>query len=700
MPKTSIFLLLTIISFSFCFAQVNAYTPPDCLNVTFSKSLYLGLNSDDVYCLQKILNKDPATKVANSGFGSPGYETIHFGPATKTAVGIYQAKNDLPRLGIVGPLTREKLNMQVSSAVAPAIQKVEQSPVIQLPKTICGDSVIQTPNSSGQNELCDGTNIGPNTCVTQGYTSGQLLCNPNCLGFNFSNCVFKVNNAPVLASMSDKTVAVGSRLSFQVSSTDADNDSITYSATSLPPGSIFQNQIFSWVPTSANVNIYYVTFLATDSKGGQDSKMVTITVTDASVPLINFTITSSAGANGSISPSGAVSVNSGSKQIFGVVAAPGYVISNILVDGYGVSFSDPKDSDYTFLNITSNHTISTTFVQSTPQRIAFDFIRQTDETSKIYPWDFLELTMPARYPFLKKFQILYLNDSRIDIHTDPNDPDYLKLDMNRVQTVLNNQDPASNFTVPPGTYIALDLEGRKWSPYSNTIARPNPGWINTDVINAKAQIITAIKAMRPDCYFSFYNFPESNGVAGTLHVSNDTMGQPITDESLDEIEVAGKPVIDASDYIAQDFYWYDKMWTVSQEKDWIAKVVARSKKYYPNKEIIPFTAWIFWGQMTADMGNQGYPWTPEKIADITVPGPDWRQALDAMSAAGIDRIILYGDGAGWMPWDPHAPWWLQTMDWLGVPANQQQPTISLNNIQKQIASLSNAVQNLINSFKK
>jgi peptidoglycan hydrolase-like protein with peptidoglycan-binding domain len=82
---------------------------------TFQKTLTLNTNSNDVVYLQKILNSDPDTQVANTGWGSPGWESVHFGPATQRAVQAFQTKYNIvaPGIygyGIVGPATREKLN--------------------------------------------------------------------------------------------------------------------------------------------------------------------------------------------------------------------------------------------------------------------------------------------------------------------------------------------------------------------------------------------------------------------------------------------------------------------------------------------------------------------------------------------------------------------------------------------------------------
>ncbi|MFH1378134.1 MAG: LamG-like jellyroll fold domain-containing protein [Planctomycetota bacterium] len=70
-----------------------------------------------------------------------------------------------------------------------------------------------------------------------------------------------------------------------------------------------------------------------------------------------YTITASAGANGSISPSGSVSVNHGSNQTFSITPNSGYAVADLLVDSVSVG----AVSSYTFTNVTAAHTISATF---------------------------------------------------------------------------------------------------------------------------------------------------------------------------------------------------------------------------------------------------------------------------------------------------------------------------------------------------
>src|SRR6266496_1068867 len=74
-----------------------------------------------------------------------------------------------------------------------------------------------------------------------------------------------------------------------------------------------------------------------------------------------YTITASAGSNGSISPSGAVSVSSGSSKTFTIMPNTGYHVTNVTVD----SVSQGSITSYTFSNVTANHTIAATFAINT-----------------------------------------------------------------------------------------------------------------------------------------------------------------------------------------------------------------------------------------------------------------------------------------------------------------------------------------------
>jgi len=77
--------------------------------------------------------------------------------------------------------------------------------------------------------------------------------------------------------------------------------------------------------------------------------------------IANFSINASAGSGGSISPSGSVIVNHGGSQTFTISSNAGYHIADVLVDGSSVG----AVLNYTFTNVTANHTIAASFAINT-----------------------------------------------------------------------------------------------------------------------------------------------------------------------------------------------------------------------------------------------------------------------------------------------------------------------------------------------
>ncbi len=81
----------------------------------------------------------------------------------------------------------------------------------------------------------------------------------------------------------------------------------------------------------------------------------------ASFAINAFTISASAGAGGSITPSGAVSVDCGASQSFAIAPDASHTIADVLVDGVSVG----AVGSYLFTGVIAAHTISATFAAST-----------------------------------------------------------------------------------------------------------------------------------------------------------------------------------------------------------------------------------------------------------------------------------------------------------------------------------------------
>ena len=74
-----------------------------------------------------------------------------------------------------------------------------------------------------------------------------------------------------------------------------------------------------------------------------------------------YTIKATAGAGGSISPSGNVSVREGGDQTFTITLDKGYAVANVKIDGKSIG----AVKSYTFENVSSPHTIEAIFVKGT-----------------------------------------------------------------------------------------------------------------------------------------------------------------------------------------------------------------------------------------------------------------------------------------------------------------------------------------------
>ncbi len=380
----------------------------------FNTNLRYGQYSTEVQYLQILLNADPSTRVSQTGWGSPGNESMYFGSKTKAAVIVFQLKYKseisatvgytIKGSGYVGPGTRAKINQlleQYRTGTIPPTPPTPPTPQVECgladnicPSgctnsedtdcTYCGDNIIQTPNSEGTHEVCDNTNLKDNTCISRGYAGGTLSCSNTCLTFDTTSCLsagggggtvivggsapapvpvqpsgpvcgnntdnicpsgctnsedtdctycgdnilqrpndggvtevcdntslnnetcstqgfpggilqcsstcltFNTascappeppNQAPVLDNIGDKSTDENQTLTFTVSAQDPDNDTLAYSAASLPQGASFTTGTFTWTPTYDQSGTYTLTFTVSDSNL-TDTETITITVSN------------------------------------------------------------------------------------------------------------------------------------------------------------------------------------------------------------------------------------------------------------------------------------------------------------------------------------------------------------------------------------------------------------------------------------
>jgi len=93
------------------------------------------------------------------------------------------------------------------------------------------------------------------------------------------------NHAPVLAPIGHKEVEGGGLLSFKVSAIDPDGDPLTYSASNLPSGAKFDpaGQVFSWTPVYEQVGTHKNVHFEVSDGELTDSEDITITVLEKSI---------------------------------------------------------------------------------------------------------------------------------------------------------------------------------------------------------------------------------------------------------------------------------------------------------------------------------------------------------------------------------------------------------------------------------
>ena len=140
-----------------------------------------------------------------------------------------------------------------------------------------------------------------------------------------------------------------------------------------------------------------------------------------------YTITTSAGSNGSITPS--ATVNYGSSKTINMSPSTGYEVNEVIVDG----INKGKITTYTFNNITDNHTISVTFKKLDEQKFTVNCTTVQNGNISVTPSSATK-------------------DTIINISVNPSDGYRLKqIDSSPVVAISNNQFtmPAQNVTLTP-----------------------------------------------------------------------------------------------------------------------------------------------------------------------------------------------------------------------------------------------------------
>jgi len=206
-------------------------------------------------------------------------------------------------------------------------------------------------------------------CVSSSVTCVFTLTAATTATANFD--LLPVNKVPVLDPIGAKSGSENSRLSFTIRATDGDqNDTLQYSAADLPLGAELNSitGAFTWTPNYIQAGSYPVTFTVSDGKGGTDSEVVTITISN-----VNQVATVDAGNNQRISLPYSVTLAGSARdldgtpisyvwtQVSGPIAA---TFSSHTIPNPTVTFND-RQGIYTFRLTITEDTNATAFDEVT-----------------------------------------------------------------------------------------------------------------------------------------------------------------------------------------------------------------------------------------------------------------------------------------------------------------------------------------------
>ncbi len=134
-----------------------------------------------------------------------------------------------------------------------------------------------------------------------------------------------------------------------------------------PTGSVLVNYGWDRAFTIVPANNYTVATLTVDGVAVAPAtsytfiKVIANHTISATFAINGYTITSSAGANGTISPLGATLVTAGGTKAYTLTPAANYHVATLTVDAVAVAAA----TSYTFTNVVANHAIAVTFAINT-----------------------------------------------------------------------------------------------------------------------------------------------------------------------------------------------------------------------------------------------------------------------------------------------------------------------------------------------
>jgi hypothetical protein len=240
----------------------------------------------------------------------------------------------------------------------------------ELSGVVDNDEVILTDYSSGNfSQSTVGTNI-------------PVTSNMSIEGHDISNYILSEINS-LTGNIVARTVSVSGSFSATDKAYDG-NTAVSINENNLSLVNIVDNDYVTLEPVAKfdssdaaddiQVILTADSYLKGDDSGNYILSLEGAPTTTASI-IQYYTLTALEGSNGSIDPSGSLTVKKGSSQIFTIIPDDGYYISKLLVDGVNIAVVNT----FTFNNISDNHTIEASF------DIKTDVINTGDTEISLYP---------------------------------------------------------------------------------------------------------------------------------------------------------------------------------------------------------------------------------------------------------------------------------------------------------------------------
>ena len=244
----------------------------------------------------------------------------------------------------VGPITMNVDQVQVFTAT-----RSGGSGVIHYQWYLDGSAVGN--DSSSYSYTAAGTSHVVTCKVTDSASVPITSPNSNAVAVNVNPSLV----APTVLA-TPTTMDQGQTSNLSITSVTTGTSPYTYQWYSKAPGASYvaagsNSTSFSFVTSSATATGSWSFILQVGDNTGASVNSSAVSV------LVNPIVSASAGAGGSVNPSGNVSVNYGDNQTFTIIADNGYHIDDVFVDGSSVG----AVSSYTFTNAQASHTITATF---------------------------------------------------------------------------------------------------------------------------------------------------------------------------------------------------------------------------------------------------------------------------------------------------------------------------------------------------